>query len=261
MRRLFSIELKRQWREKVITALISSFILVGVTAYVSAYYAQTIVGHLSGIDNIADLIPAPTDVSIVQSFFKASSQLAWMVAVFLVCRSSSIGSTKAQKDYFASCMKFAGWPIAIRALVTLSLAAASYLVSLLLNGTMLVAGFDGFPFGRFLVIGIEQMAAMMTLSMLAATISCWTNRTIAGFLSAFCLFTLSTVFAALQVRWFSDIVSVIIPNAIALHTNDSLPILRTLAITLAAITIFTVTITLRPLRQANTYFHMSTPVA
>lgn len=253
MHKLFIIEMKRLWREKVTIILISAFVLVGVAAYVSAYYAQTIIENLSGTDNIAELIHAPTAISIAQSFFKSSSQLAWMIAVFLICRSASIGSTKAQRDYFASCMKYAGLPIAVRTLVSLSLAAISYFLSLLLNGAMLDSAFDGFRFGRFLLIGIDQMMALMGLAMIAAAISCWINSTIAGFLSGFCMFTLLTVFAALDIHWVSAVVSVLIPDTSILETGDNLPIARTLAIALGVVFISSVAISLRPLRRTDTY--------
>lgn len=253
MHKLFIIELKRMWRENVTIILLSVFLLVGLAAYVSAHHAQTIIENLSDQDNIAQLIPAPTAISIAQSFFKSSSQLAWMVAMFLICRSASIGSAKAQRDYFASCMKYAGSPIVVRTFVSLSLSASSYFLSLLLIGAMIDSAFDGFHVCRFLLIGIDQMMALMGLAMIAAAISCWINSTTAGFLSGFCMFTLITVFAALDIHWVSAVVSVLIPDTSILEMDDTLPIARTLAMVLGVILLSSVAIYFRPLRRTDTY--------
>lgn len=176
-----SVEFKRWNRTRRLLVVAFLFLFSGITSPLIAEYSADIFGALGASETVTITVSAPTWQNLVDSYFKNSSQLALLLAGYLVGWACALGPDERLRLFYRS-RATGPWQIfGPRLAVSAIVASIGALAGAAMAGYETVVLHPELEWG-LLVGGLAlQAGALVVFILLAGVLACWTN---APFLSA-----------------------------------------------------------------------------
>lgn len=176
-----SVEWKRWIRTRRLLVVALLFLFSGITSPLVAEYSADIFGALGASNNVTVSVSDPLWQNLVDSYFKNSSQLALLLASYLVGWACALGSDERLRLFYRSRAQGSWQVYGPRLIVAGVVAVVGALVGAVVAGYETVVLHPDVDWG-LLVGGLAiQAAALVVFVMLSGVLACWTN---APFLSA-----------------------------------------------------------------------------
>ncbi|QAY62565.1 hypothetical protein ET495_04105 [Xylanimonas allomyrinae] len=177
----FVVELRRWVRTRRLFVLCAVFLFSGMTSPLLAYYSGEIFRSLGASENITVIVGEASWQSLVSSYFKNSSQLALLLAAYLVGWACAIGPDDRLRLYYRSRVPGA-WQVygARLGVAGIGVAAAGVVGAVVAAYVTLVLNTAADVTTLALALAVQSVGIIM-FATFAGVIACWTN---APFVSA-----------------------------------------------------------------------------